>query len=411
MHGRTLRLRLGLIHALLSVTFVGNATTVGRNNGSTTESSKMDITSSSDISKSTGNGTSLNNTQVLSRQSGQEKILAAQAHSGNLSSPSLLLPDTDIWHVVFPGAGKITADSVLIDVFRENRSPRNGTVRGSTPFQLARVCGTTPLLWQRIIGGAAAEVGEFPWQVSLRKLEGTVTVHKCGATLLHPQWVITAAHCAFRIRKRLMVVRLGGYDLSKVDNDYPWIDSRVARIIVHPDFDGLTFDSDLALLKLVDPVHLAPNIVPICLAPTRNYFDYVGSYGTVSGWGVTVDGGNVSSILRKVHLPILNTSECEHWYDIAGKHQEIDPGFICAGYQDGGRDTCQGDSGGPMVQEVEGRWTLLGVVSWGMGCAKPNLPGFNIFVPNFVDWITETTDGNVFVPDFFGKRRRAQRAQ
>ncbi|XP_055345810.1 trypsin-3-like isoform X2 [Paramacrobiotus metropolitanus] len=225
------------------------------------------------------------------------------------------------------------------------------------------VCGTTPMLWERIIGGFTAAVGEFPWMASLRKRDSyNTSIHKCGATLLHPEWIITAAHCAYRIRKRRMVIRLGALDVDyddQADDSLSYVDARVASVKIHPDFDSVTFENDLALLKLSEPVRLAPNIVPICLAP---FMDYIGTFGMLAGWGLTNPG-----------------------------------------YQYGGRDTCQGDSGGPLVKEIHGRWSLIGVISWGMGCARAYLPGVSTFVPVYHQWIADTTGGSVTLPDFFKK--------
>ena len=92
-------------------------------------------------------------------------------------------------------------------------------------------------------------------------------------------------------------------------------------------------------------------------------------------------------------MPIISDAECEAdyypvWYD-------TDPSMICAGVPEGGIDACQGDSGGPlMVKHSTGRYVLTGIVSWGIGCAKPNLPGIYTRTSNYIDWITSTMDSN-----------------
>jgi serine protease 56 len=107
-----------------------------------------------------------------------------------------------------------------------------------------------------------------------------------------------------------MILRLGGHDFTKADHDYPSVDVRVSRVIVHEDFDGVTFENDLALLKLQEPVRLTANIVPVCLAPMKNY---VGSYATVSGWGVTTVGTDsifeFSSFFPPVFLVFISQNE------------------------------------------------------------------------------------------------------
>lgn len=81
-----------------------------------------------------------------------------------------------------------------------------------------------------------------------------------------------------------MIIRLGGYDFAHTDENLPFLDSSVKTVKIHPNFDAVTFENDLALIRLARPVQLAPNIVPICLAPAK---DYTKLYATVSGWGTT----------------------------------------------------------------------------------------------------------------------------
>ena len=101
------------------------------------------------------------------------------------------------------------------------------------------------------------------------------------------------------------------------------------------------------------------------------------------------------SVLQEVTVQVISADTCQDWFKAANRKEVIYPdNFLCAGYEEGGRDSCQGDSGGPMVASVNGTSVLVGVVSWGIGCAQEGYPGVYARVANYVDWIEETMANN-----------------
>ena len=102
------------------------------------------------------------------------------------------------------------------------------------------------------------------------------------------------------------------------------------------------------------------------------------------------EGGLVAEKLQKVQVPFVPTEQCQSNYASSG--YEITDGMICAGEK--GKDSCQGDSGGPMISEGPEGKVLVGVVSWGIGCAREGYPGVYARVSNFADWIEETMANN-----------------
>ncbi|KAJ4432547.1 hypothetical protein ANN_21170 [Periplaneta americana] len=109
-----------------------------------------------------------------------------------------------------------------------------------------------------------------------------------------------------------------------------------------------------------------------------------GTSAVVSGWGTTSEGGSASTTLRQVAVPIVSDSSCNSAYSSYGG---ITARMICAGYTSGGKDACQGDSGGPLVANGK----LIGIVSWGAGCARPNYPGVYTKVSALRSWISSNT--------------------
>lgn len=232
----------------------------------------------------------------------------------------------------------------------------------------------------RIVGGESARPGEFPWQVSIgfQRADGSIFSF-CGGSLIAPDWVLTAAHCDVRPGEKVIVERL---DLRTDAGEV--ID--IAEVKNHESYNPQTNDSDIALLRLANPA----SAQPIGLIEAGTNLAGPENDLTVSGYGLLEEGGQASPTLQKVTVPIISNIICQVKYD--GTGVTITDNMLCAGSP--GKDSCQGDSGGPgMVFDTElGDFRLVGVVSFGIGCARASFPGVYARVSQFLDWI-ETHSG------------------
>ncbi|XP_029700080.1 coagulation factor X isoform X2 [Takifugu rubripes] len=238
---------------------------------------------------------------------------------------------------------------------------------------------TQDQVMHRIVGGVLEKRGGSPWQVLLRRADGSGF---CGGTLISDQWVVSAAHC---LEEGVDHVTVGDYDKYRPDPGEQLIE--VQKVVLHPHFHSFTFDSDVALLYLARPVTRGPTAAPACL-PDPHLSKYLlqdGNYGKVSGWGVTKYLGRSSRFLRKVDLPVVGFDTCT-----ASTEQVITDNMFCAGYLDVHEDACSGDSGGPFVVNYRGTWFLTGVVSWGERCAAKGKYGVYTRLGNFLNWIHST---------------------
>ncbi|XP_053095453.1 transmembrane protease serine 5 isoform X6 [Pangasianodon hypophthalmus] len=160
----------------------------------------------------------------------------------------------------------------------------------------------------------------------------------------------------------------------------------VEKIIYNKNYNHRSHDSDIALMKLRNPLNFSDTIRPVCL-PQYDHELPGGTLCWISGWGHTQpDNVHIPDTLKEAQVPLISTKKCNSSCMYNG---EITPRMLCAGHTEGNVDACQGDSGGPLVCQDNNVWRLVGVVSWGTGCAEPNHPGVYTKVAEFLGWIFE----------------------
>ncbi|CAG0907275.1 unnamed protein product [Cyprideis torosa] len=223
----------------------------------------------------------------------------------------------------------------------------------------------------RIVGGRPADIEDYPFAVTLQRSGSQY----CAGAILNEEWVVTAAHCTDAVPSGFQVV-------SGVTNKYDSSATKTsATVVQHPDYDGFTLENDISLLRLATPLTLGATQDAISTATQPQF-----AYGdlTVVGWGSTREGGSTVDELLQVTVPFVDDEACNDYYSSSG--YDIADSMICAG--EAGKDSCQGDSGGPIVNDIGGgAYEHVGIVSWGIGCAREGYPGVYSETAHFNDWI------------------------
>ncbi|XP_063195236.1 coagulation factor IX-like isoform X1 [Chroicocephalus ridibundus] len=257
-----------------------------------------------------------------------------------------------------------------------------GNVSAVPQFAQTNVSSTLEQNGARITGGTLCHRGHCPWQVLIRNSRD---IGFCGGSLISSRWVVTAAHCLDLVRPHHVTIG----DFDKYQREFKEQKIGVERSWTHPHYDSNDYNSDIALLYLSGDVIFNEYALPICL-PSPGLAALLGEegrVGMVSGWGATHDRGSTLRFLMKVRLPIVAMETCQRATD-----RLVTDNMFCAGYRAEAADACKGDSGGPFTMSYHNTWFLLGIVSWGEGCAEEGKYGVYTRVSNYLPWIKEVVE-------------------
>ncbi|XP_071545629.1 trypsin-like [Panulirus ornatus] len=235
----------------------------------------------------------------------------------------------------------------------------------------------------RIVGGAEVEPGRYPYLVFL-KMSKLGSSFICGGSLLDERRILTAAHCLDGVEAPEDIIAVAG-EHNFLQEEGTEQERLVSVMTPHPDFQGDSkLGADLAILQVAEPFSLGEAVAEAPLAAAGDDDPAPGSSCTVLGWGTTSETGSVSPMLLTATLTVESRPTCKEIITASRPTALIDASVICAG-GDGLHDTCQGDSGGPLVCGDK----VMGIVSWGVGCAHLGVPGVYTSVPYWRTWIAQ----------------------
>ncbi|XP_067004211.2 phenoloxidase-activating factor 2 [Anabrus simplex] len=248
----------------------------------------------------------------------------------------------------------------------------------------------------RILSGdkdGETSYGEFPWMLAIFRRRGKDWKFRCGGSLIRMNMVLTAAHSVKRFAKspELLMVRAGAWDLMNDLEDPNVQEMGVSRVIIHENFNERGVLNDIAVLKTSEAFRADSNVGIVCLTKIADYFPPQ-KRCIVAGWGYgTYDLEPTDTVMRQVVVPLVSREHCQNQLrrTALSRYFTLHENNLCAGGEKD-VDACTGDGGGPLVCEVDGRYFQVGIVSWGVGCGKEDVPGLYVDVTKFINWIVET---------------------
>jgi len=285
--------------------------------------------------------------------------------------------------------GNFTMDGIILE--REENFNMDSIILERSDLEEDRAintCDCAPVTASsRIVGGKEVNPKyRLPYQAFVYPSVPGVGSFMCGGTIVNKRYVITAAHCTDYQGSTITDVKVAIGEHSICDGvtneGGSWISAK--RVVNHPNYGN--HDNDIAVLELSEDITFTANIKPACL-PTSATKDYSNLASTISGWGGTIGYSGAQPQqprqceLKESVVKVLSptSQKCSSFLGTTTSTSKL-----CAWAE--GTDTCQGDSGGPLTVAENGKFVLIGVVSYGAGCAAAT-PGIYARVQGFLPWI------------------------
>uniref|UniRef100_A0A182PRL6 Peptidase S1 domain-containing protein n=1 Tax=Anopheles epiroticus TaxID=199890 RepID=A0A182PRL6_9DIPT len=277
-------------------------------------------------------------------------------------------------------------------------SVRYGLLQVDNDDQTEYGCGISNpggLVYQVQASRSYAQYGEFPWVVAILEAFYSSNVQEFtylgGATLIHPRFVVTAAHIFNKTEN--LVASFGEWDMNREENVYAKQNIDIDQnVIVHPEYNSVGLLNDIALAMLKQNVLYQKHIRPICLPDPADKF--VDQLCISTGWGRDAHTNAYANVLKRVDLPVVARQSCIELLAATrlGPFFRLHKSVLCAGGEEG-VDMCDGDGGsGLFCPNESGAYVLAGIVSWGLSCHQKDVPGAYVNVARFVPWINATIE-------------------
>ncbi|CAD7089371.1 unnamed protein product [Hermetia illucens] len=231
-------------------------------------------------------------------------------------------------------------------------------------------CGWSSV--SKIVGGHEAQLHEFPFMAGIVSFSLKRII--CGGSIISDRFTLTAAHCVSNPSEaNNIALVIGEHDVT-TGKDTPYTKLHlIDRIIYHENYNNVSWENDIALVRVQEQMTWSIGVAPICLPFLDRFRNFANQQAEIAGWGTTEFGGVLSNTLMKGTVRILSNEYCQNQMDLCTYDDEV--------------DSCQGDSGGPIILNRD-RMFLVGIISFGKGC--PGI-GHNVRVTSYLDWIVTNT--------------------